>query len=239
MPAAPTPVDVANAIARNIVPFAGIVFFGWSAASVLVLYFADTLLAMVVIFAGLMRHFLPPSEAGWAARANAEAGFVGGALLIAGFMAIPLGTPLFILFAVTDVTWHDVVDDPMFRSGLALQAIAAFWSARALYAALRTHTPEELRLKRRFSLVFLRWIVAMMATYFGLTFLLGRFGALLLVAVYAGVTIVIDVAPDALLRAFPGSADDADPLPGTPPTDPAATAEKARALARWKRKHRK
>ncbi len=70
--------------------------------------------------------------------------------------------PLFILFAASGVTWLDVVDDPMFRSGLVLQAIAAFWSLRGLYGALRTRTPEELRLKRRFALVFLRWVSAMM-----------------------------------------------------------------------------
>jgi hypothetical protein len=54
------PLAIANAIARNLVPLGGILFFGWSAANVLILYFVDTLLAMAVMFAGMMRHFLPP-----------------------------------------------------------------------------------------------------------------------------------------------------------------------------------
>ncbi len=65
----------------------------------------------------------------------------------------------------------------------------------------------------------------------------------MLVAIYAGATIVIDVAPDAFLRAMPGGGEDADPLPGAasrkPGTDPAAAATRERALARWRRKHRK
>jgi hypothetical protein len=241
MPAPPTPLDLANAVARNVVPLAGIVFLGWSAPTVLLLYFVDTLLAMLVIFAGLMRHFLPPGEDGWAARVNAEAGYVGGALLIAAFMAIPLGTPLLILFAASGVTWHEVVADPMFRSGLALQAIAAFWSGRALYRALRTHAPEDLRLKRRFALVFLRWVLAMMATYLGLSFLFGRFASLLIVALYMGATIVIEVAPDAFLRAMPGGDTDPDADPGSAvapgATDAAATMQ-VRARERHGRRHK-
>ena len=42
MPAPPTPLDYANAVARNVVPLAGILFLGWSAANVLILYFVVT-----------------------------------------------------------------------------------------------------------------------------------------------------------------------------------------------------
>jgi len=56
-----------------------------------------------------------------------------------------------------------------------------------------------------------------MVTYTGIVFLFGRFGAFIFVAIYAGVSIVIDVAPDRFLRAMPGGAEDADPLPGTSP----------------------
>ncbi len=72
MPVATTPVEIANTVARNIVPLAGIVFLGWSAPTVLVLYFADTMFAMAVMFAGLMLRYVRPAaeDDGWAARAN-------------------------------------------------------------------------------------------------------------------------------------------------------------------------
>ena len=217
MPAPPTPLDIANTVARNLVPLGGILFLGWSAPIVLVLYFVDTMLAMAVLFAGLMRSFLPPADDdGWAARANAEVGFVATSLLLTAFIAIPLGMPVFIMFAGSQVSIASLFADEAFRVGLVLQAIAAFWSGAGLYRAVKTHTPEELRLKRRFALVFLRWIAVLMVAYTGVVFLFGRFAPFVFVAVYAGVSIMIDVAPDKFLRAMPGGAEDADPLPGAP-----------------------
>ena len=81
MPVPPTPLDLANTVVRNLVPLGGILFFGWSATNVLILYFVDTMLAMAVMFAGLMRYFMPPpKDEGVAARLNAEAGYVAVAL---------------------------------------------------------------------------------------------------------------------------------------------------------------
>lgn len=216
MAAPPSPLAIADAIVRNVVPLGGILFLGWSAAAVLILYFVDTMLAMAVMFAGLARHFLPPpTDEGWAARANAEVGYVGAALFICAFMAVPLGMPLIFMLAGSDVAWRDLLSDPAFRAGLVLQAIAAFWSCRDLYRALRTHTPEELRLKRQFALVFLRWMAVIMVTYLGVGFIFGRYAAFLFVAIYTAATIMIEVAPDRFLRAMPGGEEDADPLPGS------------------------
>jgi hypothetical protein len=54
------------------------------------------------------------------------------------------------------------------------------------------------------------------------------------------VTIVVDVAPEAFLRAMPDGAADADPYPGPPPKPPAASPEvKTGFAARWRRKHKR
>lgn len=241
MPAPLSPLVIANAASRNLVPLAGILFFGWSAPNVLLLYFLDTLLAMTVMFAGLARSFAATTtESGWAARVNAEVGAVAAAIFLAAFMAVPLGMPLFILFAMNDLSWRSIVDDPGFGAGVVLQCIAAFWSCLGLYRALRTRTPEELRLKRQFALVFLRWLAVLMVWYTGIGFIFGRYAAVLFVAIYAAVTIMIEVAPDRFLRAMPGGAEDAAPLPGEPGAGgPAATPEeRARFAARWRRRHK-
>jgi len=238
MPVPPSPLVIANAVARNVVPLAGILFLGWSAANVLLLYFLDTMLAMTVMFAGLARHFLPAGADGVAARAYGEFTCVAGALFIAAFMAVPLGMPLFILLAMSGVTWASVIDDPMFRSGLVLQAIAAFWSCVGLYRALRSHTPEELRLKRQFAFVFLRWIAVLMVWYLGIGFLLGRFAPVLFVAVYAGATVMIEVAPDRFLRLMPGGAEDAKPEPDSARRPEPSPEAKAGFASRWRHKHR-
>jgi hypothetical protein len=219
---------ITNAIVRNLVPLAGILFLGWSAASVLILYFVDTLFAMGVMFAGLMRRFLPPpTDEGWAARVNAEAGYIGAALFLCAVMAVPLGVPRVFMLAGAHLDWKALFADTGFLTGLAMQAAAAFWSGRELYRALETHSPEELRLKRRFALVFLRWMAVVMFSYFGLVYLLGRFAPLFFVAVYAGATFMIEVAPDRFLRIMPGGAEDADP-PG------AAPAARTHGAKRWR-----
>lgn len=227
----PSPLDLANVVVRNLVPVAGILFLGWSAPSILVLYFVDTMLAMAVIFAGLARHFAPaPSGEGIASRVNAEAGIVAAALFITAFIAIPLGLPLLFVGAAADTNWREIFAEPSFRAGVVLQAIAAFWSAVGLYRALAAHTPEELRIKKRFALVFLRWIAVLMVMYSGLLFLFGRFAPLVLVAVYAGTSIVIDIAPDRFLRMMPGGGEDAES---------AARPDAARALSRRQKRQRK
>lgn len=215
MPVPPSPLDVASTIGRNLVPLCGILFLGWSAVNVLVLYFVDTMFAMAVLFAGLARHFTPPPAGeGSATRLKANAGVMAGVLFLVVFMAVPLGIPLLFMVAATDTTVQSLFADPAFRAGLLMQAIAATWSGVGLFRALRTQTPEQLRLKRRFALIFLRWIAVLMVTYTGLAFLFGPYAPLVFVVVYAGASIMIDVAPDRFLRAMPGGAEDADPEPG-------------------------
>jgi hypothetical protein len=217
MPVATTPVEIANTVARNIVPLGGILFLGWSASTVLVLYFVDTMLSMAVMFAGLARYFMPPwTDDGWAARANGEVGAIAVAVFLAAVIAVPLGVPLIFILAGSDTTVRSLLADEAFRAGLVMQAIAAVWSCAGLYRALRTHTPEELRLKRQFSFVFLRWLVVLMVTYTGIAFLFGRWAPLVFVAVYAGTSIFIDIAPDKFLRVFPEAAPDAK-VPAIPP----------------------
>lgn len=229
----PSPLDLANVAVRNLVPVGGVLFLGWSATGILVLYFVDTMLAMTVMFAGLARHFTPaPAGDGIASRVNAEVGIVAAALLVSAFIAVPLGLPLLFVGAVAQTNWREVFAEPSFRTGLVLQAIAAFWSGVGLYRALAVHTPEALKLKKRFALVLLRWVALLMAMYSGLLFLFGRFAPLVLVAVYAGTSIMIDIAPDRFLRLMPGGAEDAEPASAT---GNARDAARRRAQRRRKR----
>ncbi|MEP7328100.1 MAG: DUF6498-containing protein [Betaproteobacteria bacterium] len=210
-----SPLAIAQTVARNIVPVVGILVYGWPAATILVLYFADTLLAMVVIFAGLMRYSLPPSVGeGWAARANAEVGYVGAALLIVAILAIPLGVALVFMLAPGNVDWRAMLADETFRIGMVMQAIAALWSGAGLYRALQTYTPEQLQMRRRFTLVFLRWMVLLVATYSGIFALLGHYSAFFFVVVYVATTMTIEIAPDQFLHAMFGGEEDADKSAG-------------------------
>jgi hypothetical protein len=213
------PLAIAQVVARNATPLAGILFLGWSAGNVLLLYFWDTLLAMGVIFAGMLSVFAR-NEEGTAASINGQVGAVATAAFLTAFFAIPLGVPLIFVLAPSGFQWRAALSDDGFRIGLVTQAITAFWSYIELYRALKTSTMEQLRLKRRFALVFLRWLAVIMVVYTGIGILLAP---LLFVAVYALVSIFAEVAPDKFLRAMPGGAEHADPEPATRSAPAAAT----------------
>jgi hypothetical protein len=232
------PLSIAQVVARNIVPIAGILFFHWSATSVLTLYLIDTLLMMTVIFAGVARSFAPPPvDDGWAAQANGEVGNVGIPLLISLFIAVPIGMPLIFMIGGDLDGLKATFTDPSFRTGVLVQVAAAFWSWLGLRHAIDAgYTPDQLRLKRRFALVFLRWIVLLMVAYTGIGILFGHYGAFIFVLLYAGASIVIEVAPDRFLRVMPGGAEDADPLPGETRSPPNTPIPAAPAPLRRKRK---
>ena len=183
------PLAIAETIGRNIVPVAGILFFGWHAISVLALYLLDTLLAMTVIFAGVARGFAPPpTDDGWAAQLNGEVGNIGTPLVLIVFIAIPLGVPLIFMTGGDLHGLREAVSEPSFRTGVLLQIGMALWSWVGLRAAIDAgRTFDQLRLKRRFALVFLRWIVLLFVAYFGVGFWFGAWSAFVFVAIYAGV----------------------------------------------------
>jgi hypothetical protein len=211
---------VVPVIARQLAPLAGILLLGWQAPNVLLLYFADTLFAIAVIAAGVLRHFHPPPEdTDFADRINGEAGAVAGGLFIAAVLAVPLGVPLFFMVG-NGFRWSEVIADPQWQGALAWQAVAAWWSYLGLYRALAVLTPDELRLRRRFALLFLRWMALAMVAYSGVGVLLGAHTALSFVALYALLSIWAEIAPDRLLRMLPGGVAHAAPAPAATPRPP-------------------
>ena len=227
------PPEIAETVARNIAPVVGILYFGWQATSVLTLYLLDTLLMMTVIIAGVARGFVPPpTDDGWAAQLNGEVGNIVMPLILAVFIGIPLGVPLIMMTGGELSGLKAAVTDPSFRTGALVQVGAALWSWVGLRGAIDAgFSMDQLRLKRRFTLVFMRWMVLLMVAYLGVGLWFGEWSALVFVALYAGTSIVIDIAPDRFLRAMPGGAEDADPLPGKPPA-PGARANRPRKRQR-------
>jgi hypothetical protein len=209
------PLAVAHLVARNLVPVAGILFFGWSALNVLMLYLLDTIFMMAVIMAGVMRCFVPVDDHSWASRANSEVGYFGVSLFACALISIPLAVPVIFMTGGDLAGLKATLLDSTFHTGAAIQFATAFWSWLELRSAIDAgHDLKELRLKRRFALVFLRWMALVMVAYTPIGELLGHVGAFAFVVIYAGISAFVDIAPDRFLRLMPGGAEDADPLPG-------------------------
>ena len=193
---------IAQVVARNVVPLAGVLFLGWHAASVLLLYFIDTMLAIGVIVAGLMAalpRYDPTVQPIGLVRTIAASVF----LLV--FLSVPLGIPLVIMFSANDVNWRELLADPGLRIGAIMQAAAAIWGYVAFSRELSVRSPEALRVKRRFALVFLRWVGVLMVMFTSL----GIYFPVLVIATYVAISIWEEIAPDSFLS-IAGDNEDLD-----------------------------
>ncbi len=200
----PTPLAIAQIAVRNLVPVAGILFFGWHAFNVLALYLMDTLLQIAVIAAGIGRSLSPPGSKSSAGTPLTEMSYVGGGLAVAAIMAIPLGVPLTFMANGDGNMMQSTFTDHSFYIGIGIQTLMALVSYVSLRRMIDSgHSAIELGLKRRFTLVFLRWIVVLGVVYTGVGQLLGHYAPALFVFIYAAVSIVTEIAPDRFLRMMP------------------------------------
>ena len=208
---------IAQVVVRNIVPLAGILFFNWSAANVLILYFVDTLLSFAVIFAGVAKTFdtVPRNDA--VARIKGEFTYVFAALFVSAFIAIPIGMPVGIALATSNFSFRFALHDESLRNGLIVQALLSVWSYMELRRVLATYSRDQLKLKRRFGFVFMRWIAVLVACYVLLDIVGGDLAVYALVLVYIVASIFAEVAPDRFLQVMPGGSEyakeDADKVP--------------------------
>lgn len=199
---------VFDVVVRNAVPVYGMLFLGWPPENLILIYFADTMLSIFMMVAALLFYFIPAADADdIGARLNALAAPFGAAVFTTLILAIPLGIPLIFMLADTGFSLMKTLADPGFQAALAAQFLAALMTFRTLYGLLRTHTPEQINLKKRFGLILLRWFGLIFVTFTGLPQMFGSVGPYLLVLVYAGLTIWSELLPDRFLKAMLGGAD--------------------------------
>jgi Family of unknown function (DUF6498) len=203
---------IAQVVVRNVVPVVGILLFGWRAFNVLALYFVDTMMIVVVLCAVIARALTPPDKSAVGGGVGGELRFVAAGFFIAAFMAIPLGIPLLFMANGDMGTIGMTLSDRGFYVGAAIQAAMALWTCVALRRGLAAGmTLETMRVKRRFAMVFLRWVAVLLVAYTGIGLAFGRYAPFLFVVVYVVASIVAEIAPDRFLRAMPGGFADAEP----------------------------
>lgn len=202
-------VVVAQIVGRNAVPLVGILLSGWSATNVILLYFWDTLLSFGVVFAGVAQSMSTAKDDATPGAAPSQVQTLGAAVLLCAVFAIPLGLPIGIVVASSGFSFGGALRDRSLWIGILVQCAFAGWSYSGLYRALRTHTPQELRLKQRFGLILMRWVAVLAVCFFLLQFGTGKVVLVLLVATYVVASIVAEIAPDQLLRGTPADEPEA------------------------------
>ena len=199
-----------NLAMRTVVPVVGVLFLGYDAKRLATLYFIDTWLCFSTLFGLLMFQYLPiryDADAGWADWANNYAGYWLFGAFGASCVMFAAAFPMFFV-----LTWSDV--KAMANDQTLLLTLASHLSASMLaffMQNLRTRVDEatRLRVRHRIEFTFLRWIavymLVMAATTLGFALgTLGPFGertlAMVLVLVYAGLTVVAELYPEETRR---------------------------------------
>lgn len=199
-----SPAAIASIIARNLVPFAGVVFLGWSAPNLLVLYFLDTLLSFAVVVLMIARHITGLSPDGGKKLADGPVDWARGilaSLFAAAIISVPLGVPIFILLAQFDWSFSAAWADRAFVNGVLLQVVGSITGAIQAHRELLAREDDERILKRRAAFIMARAVVMVMASMTGFIGIMGaRVGGALMVLVYAGASIYFELFPDRALQ---------------------------------------
>jgi hypothetical protein len=142
------------AVARNAVGIVGLVFFGWSPASLAVLYFADTLAGMGAVFAavGFKLSNADPRRGFWTLAEGVLSGLGAAAVLVA-VVAVPLGIPLVFVLGSSRAVWREVWADPSLAGGLAVVALTGLAGAVQHVLALAEGRAGEATVKQAFAVL--------------------------------------------------------------------------------------
>lgn len=182
-------------VLRNAIPIIGVFFLGWSAQNLIVLYFVDTLGAMWALIVALALNF---PEARTATTPSARFGqfitmiFVG--CFLVAFLAIPLGMPLFIFLMATEWDiWAAFADQGFILGVVSIGALSLVGMLRH-YQHIQKVTPEDASVKRDFGVLMTRWVIVLIVIYL-IGFLLGPWGAYVMVIAYAAGTVAMELYP--------------------------------------------
>jgi hypothetical protein len=185
-------------VTRNLTPVAGVIFLGWSAPSLLVLYFIDTMLAFGSVLLLVMAHItgmgegkgMPSGPGDWLKMAM-------GVLLATAFFALPFGVPLYIMLAEFDFSLAATLDDTAFRYGLVAQLAFSLQSLFTAHRDLVRRQDDEAVLKRRTQFIVARWLAVIFVAMTGFVGVLGpRFGGVLMLVAYAVASVYAELFPE-------------------------------------------
>lgn len=189
-------------ILRNLIAVIGILFLGWSAQNLIVLYFVDTLAAMWALMTALALNFPEAKVAPtlWA-RAGNYANVLFATVFLVAFLAIPLGMPLFIYLMMVQWDWSAALAENDFVYGLISIAALSLVGMLRQYQTIARLTPEKSPAKHEFGILMTRWVIVLLLIY-AVGFLLGELGAYVLVVGYAVATAASEIYPERFENLF-------------------------------------
>ncbi len=186
---------ILSLVARNAVPVAGILLFGWNAQYLVLLYFLDSIVsfAALAVWDGITTGNAPPGTwpAGSRPPGEDSHGFLGIALAFlfaAGLFAIIGGLPVVLLIDVSKA-----IRDPWLLLGAGAQLAAAAQALVITRREVRGLRKRDLKetIAGRMLFVSVRWLATLIA---------GEYlaHAFLMVVAYAAASVYFELYPPSL-----------------------------------------
>ncbi len=190
-------------VARNGVGIVGTLVFGWSASTLILLYFADTLAGMWAVFAAAGYKFssADPRLGVWSVVEGAVSASLV-ALFLTAVVAVPLGVPVIILFGASSIGWGQLGADPTLSTGILVVALIAIVGAVRHVFTLAEGAAGDALVKRTFGILMTRWVLVLMAIY-SLVGIAGRAALYVVVAAYGVAGAWSELDPERFTRLFP------------------------------------
>lgn len=196
---------ILQAVLRFVVPVVGVLFFNLSAPQLILLYFVDTWLAFTVVFSLLILTILPVRD--WEVRSPFDwftqmSGVVLSAMFVASFIMVTVAFPL--IYVHHAMPLLEIIRDPAFQNAVlwhTIFSLTAFasqaWELAQVPDAIATVAVQP-QLRRRFFLVFLRWLSVYLLTFVPFIQFVGvHWMSILYVVVYSVFGFAMEVFPRA------------------------------------------
>jgi hypothetical protein len=200
------PASLASLVAANVAPLAGILLLGWSPVSILILYFVDTLLSLGVVMLLVMMHVTGNAQGRRFSGFQDWAQGIGALVFLGAIFALPLSLPLWFIGPGNIGAEFERPDSGLLY-GILLQTAMSALAAVRMHRDLEARDDDDRVLVRRGLYVLARWVSLFLAIGTGLVELLGaRWGAFVLVAIYAGASVYFELHPERAERLLRGTA---------------------------------
>lgn len=202
-PAAPAWWRIGHVAGRNTVAVVGVLFLGWSASNLLVLYFADFVAGLWAVLTAVTVRLSGADVADSAADTlhGLATALVAG-LFLAALVAVPFGLPLVFVLGPRSWSLRGALADPSFAWGLLLVALGGLVEAGRHCLEMRRGEAGERGVKQASAVLITRWLFVMLAVYAGAA-LLGRAAPYALVVVYAVASAWSELEPGRFAGLFP------------------------------------
>lgn len=201
----PTPNRILSVVIRNGISIVGVLFLGWSAERMALLYFADTLAGIGAVLAAILFVQLTNDAASWGDRLYNALSAALGALFVVAIIALPLGLPLLFMIHWEWKIVTIIIEQPDFINALlgiiitnVLLSVCLYYQEVVNENAFTFQSPVN----RHFAILFSRWIILIIFIYLSSLFL-GDFTKYLCIIIYAVTTIYSELFPDKFANLIP------------------------------------